>query len=152
MLIEQDFLFTFVGSVPEIFLNCFSYLFYKIDVKKQLYSWIFRGAGKNENLNRIWLYIQHRQRYLIQPYPIVSCINTIISCMYTVLSCINPILSCINSIRLSYNLDRFSIYWRIVLIVLYLFISKYLYFKVTSRSVHHIWSLIYLTMYNCIQH
>lgn len=56
-------LICWIRLVCSFIMNCvrrfyaFMNLYYKIEIKKQLYSWIFRGAGSDDNLNGNWLYI-----------------------------------------------------------------------------------------------
>ena len=45
-----------------------------------------------------WIHVQYPQRYFLQFYPILSCVNLILSCVYAVLSCVYPILSFVNPI------------------------------------------------------
>ena len=42
--------------------------------------------------------VQYPQRYFLQVYPIISCVNLILSCVYAVLSCVYPSLSFVNPI------------------------------------------------------
>ena len=59
----------------------------------------------NNHYSGVWLlilihclHVQYPQRYFLQVYPILSCVNLILSCMYAVLSCVYPILSFVNPI------------------------------------------------------
>ena len=58
--------------------------------------------------------VQYPQRYFLQVYPFLSCVNLILSCVYAVLSCVYPILSFVNPIMLAnvscvYRLFRVSV-------------------------------------------
>ena len=53
---------------------------------------------KNVMTSTEGLLVQYPQRYFLQFYAILSCVNLILSCVYAVLSCVYPILSFVNPI------------------------------------------------------
>lgn len=51
----NHFVFIFMNTLSDFFLNCFLYLFSKIFNFKKLHGWIFRGAGREKKSKLNWI-------------------------------------------------------------------------------------------------
>ena len=81
------------------YLHSYSYKQYCYRLKFQKQSYIcYEDIHVFYFWGRFLHNLQYSQRYFLQFYPILSCVNLILSCVYAVLSCVYPILSFVNPI------------------------------------------------------